>query len=94
MSGTNTAKILSEEYYKDADKLEERVRELENIIASKPDPSELPMLEKRLWVLRGEVWDLRRTAGELLKIGSEPPETPSLAAREKGRQRRRYEYGY
>ncbi len=79
----NTVSELSKEYYDSADKLEKRLHELIEKLNSRPDPAELPMLEKRINVLNSEIWELRDTAGKLMKAGSEPPLTPSLAAREK-----------
>ena len=78
---------LSEEYYKRADELENHLNGLLEIIASKPEPSALPGLEKRVEVLRSEIWGLRELGGKLLRISSKPPLTPSLAAREKAKSR-------
>ncbi len=77
---------LSRQYYDGADRLEERLNMLLDIIKSKPEPSVLADLEKRAAVLRAEIWEQRETAGRLLKAGSKPPLTPSLAARAKAQR--------
>lgn len=74
---------LSEHYYKEAEKLEERLTELRARVKEKPSAEELASLELRIDVLRYEIRDLRETALKLRRIAAPAPLTPSLAARER-----------
>lgn len=74
---------LSEIYYKEADKLEARLKELRARVKEKPPADELASLELRIDVLRYEIRDLRETGLKLKRLAAPPPITPSLAARER-----------
>lgn len=75
---------LSENYYRQADRLTERLSELRQRVKEKPPADELAQLELRIYVLRQEIYELRQTALILRREASPAPPSPSLSARMRG----------
>jgi predicted patatin/cPLA2 family phospholipase len=76
-------KLMSENYYSEAKRLEIHISSLKKKLDEKPAPEVADLLEKSVKLYREEVREILSNALKLARYVSPPPQHPSLLRRER-----------